>query len=126
VNSTWRKPFTCGVALASISSSAAWYYSNITQTPRILVLSYVKAEGLEDPQLPPDPAPQYSEPAEYVIRIARSCGIRHWTMDSGLNLDAPVTAGIEVRWADISDETFGCLTKFVLPQRVTLTFKKSK
>ncbi len=121
----WLKHFACGAAAASIASVGAWYYSVSTQASKTLVLSYVKAEGLVDTKLPPDPAPQYDEPSEYVERIARGCGIKSWTVQSELNLDEPVTAELEVRWADVSDKAFNCLTKFVRPQRVTLELKKT-
>jgi hypothetical protein len=123
MSGAWLKPFACGAALASTASVGAWYYSISTQASKTLVLSYIKAEGLLDAKLPPDPAPQYFEPSEYVVRIARGCGIKSWTMQSELNLDAPVTADLEIPWADVSDKAFNCLTKFVRPQRVTLKLK---
>jgi hypothetical protein len=123
VSRAWLKPFACGAALASTASVGAWYYSVSTQAPKIIVLSYTKSEGLLDAKLPRDPAPQYDEPSEYVVRIARGCGFKAWTVQSELNLDGPVTADLEVPFADMSDKAFNCLTKFLRPQRVTLKLK---
>ena len=121
----WLKPFAAGAASASLASFGAWYYTVSAQTSKILVLSYIKGEGLDQPKLPSDPAPQYELPFEYVVRIARSCGIRTWTMQSGFDLDTPVVADLEIPLKDVSDKKFSCLTKFVRPQRVTLELKKT-
>ncbi len=124
----WLNPFALGVATASLASTGAWLYSKFTEPQKLLVLTYVQAEGLDQPKLPPDPAPQSDEfklPSEYVIQIARSCGIKSWTTDSQLDLDAPVTAELELPLSDVSNETFNCLTRFVTPHRVILEIKEA-
>jgi hypothetical protein len=125
VNRTWLQTFACGAAVASIASVGAWIYSVSNQASKTLVLSYVKAEGMDSPKLPPDPAPQFDEPSEYLVQIARNCGIKSWTMQSEINLDEPVMADLEVPWANVSDKIFNCLTGYVRPPRVTLKLKKT-
>lgn len=121
----WLKPFACGVAIASLASVCAWLYAESTKPSKVLILSYIKGEGLYDPPLPPDPAPQYSNPADYVARIARSCGVKTWMIQSEANPDAPVMADLEVQWKDVSDKMFSCLSKFVTPPRVTMRIKST-
>lgn len=122
----WLKPFALGVAIASIASTGAWLYSKFTEPKKLLVLTYVQAEGLDQPKLPPDPAPQSDEfkfASDYVIKIARSCGMRSWTTDNSMGLDAPLTAELEVPLSDVSNKTFNCLTRYVRPQRVTVEIR---
>ena len=103
-----------------MASVAAWVYVASTQSSKVLLLSYIKGEGLNEPPLPIDPAPQFRDPADYVARIARSCGIVKWTVQSEVSPDAPVMADLEIQWNDISGEMFNCLNKYVIPPRVTL------
>jgi hypothetical protein len=125
MRSEWLKPFACGVAAASLASTSAWFYSVSNRTPKTLILTYVKAEGLDDAKLPPDPAPQFEEPLEYVLQIAQICGAASRPMQSRLDLDAPVTAQLELPLNEISEESFGCLSNYLRPRRVTLTLKTS-
>lgn len=122
----WLRPFAFGVAIASVASTGAWVYSKYIEPKKLLVLTYVQAEGLGQPKLPPDPAPQSDEftlPSDYVIQIARSCGIKSWTTDSEFTSDLPVTAELEVPLSDISNKTFNCLTRFVRPHRVIVEIR---
>jgi hypothetical protein len=123
VRREWLKPFALGAATVSLATFGAWIYKTTTEQSKILVLSYVKAEGLGQPALPPDPASQYEEPYEYVVRIAQSCGVKNWTVQRLQHLDAPSEARLELPLEDVSNRVFNCLIKFVRPQRVTLEMK---
>lgn len=41
----WLKPFALGVAIASIASTGAWLYSKFAEPKKLLVLTYIQAEG---------------------------------------------------------------------------------
>ncbi len=116
----WLKPFALGVAVTSLASIGGWLYNVSSQ---LLVLTYVKAEGLYDPKLPSDPAPEMEEPTEYLIRIARRCGIQSWSTLNSWGLDTPIFAELSVPLNEVSDKQFNCLAKFANSPRVTIKLK---
>jgi hypothetical protein len=116
----WLKPFALGVLVASLASIGGWLYNVSSQ---LLVLTYVKDEGLYGPKLPSDPAPNMKEPTEYLIRIARRCGIHSYSTINSLGLDSPYFAELSVPLNEVSDKQFNCLAKFSSSPRVTIKLK---
>ena len=124
MNRAWLKPFALGAAAVCIASVGTWIAVQNANASKILVVEYTKLQGNRGPVLPADPAPQFGEPSQYIVWIARRCSLQDWQIHSDVVLDSPTAARLIVPWREVTDASFNCLTQFITPYRVTMQFKR--
>ncbi len=121
----WLKPFSAGAILISLAWIASLAISR--EQGGDLVLTYTRNDGPHGtPTKDRDPGERFVSPTDYLVFIAKRCGLPKWDMASNLgDTDVPETAWMRTSLKPLTDQQLNCLTGFVRPVFVRLNFESA-
>lgn len=122
----WLKPFAAGAGLVAAASIGGWAFASFHRPSDRLIVKFTKPTGLHaDPQ-PLAPAPKFETASDYLVALAKQCGARSWTLETGgMANDADDVAWLELDLESLPDQSFNCLVRATKPPLITIE-RKSK